>query len=351
MSYGLTNQDYIFSQNKLQTQEEYLKNHYIKNLQTNEKTSLYDISMSANHSPRYFAEVLNIVECYRDKNVILGKKGVFITATLDGCYRNALKGDYSRFSLEKINKEIPKDLRNKVFENKPLDNKDLRDILGYQFKKFLDAWRYISPHTSRDYIKVTEPHKKDGVPHLHALLYVDPESNGKIKQVFKHCFPAPQNHKRTQKNLTGDDTNGYQTNIISTSGYILKYILKTFRDVKKGAKLSLINAWYIKHKVRRFTRSQLRLSTTNQRLSVSVLRRLRLHKINGCFKEFKQILSELELNEKAFINYHTDSQKRLYIECRIGGRYIQITPTEHIENNLYTNKQIITKRNYKLFKG
>lgn len=37
--------------------------------------------------------------------------------------------------------------------------------------------------------------------------------------------------------------------------YIMKYLQKTFRDVKNNKPLSRLNAWYMLYKVRRFTRS------------------------------------------------------------------------------------------------
>jgi len=138
----------------------------------------------------------------------------------------------------------------------------LRDI-----KK--DGYTYTS-------IRVTEPHK-DGVPHFHILMYLPEQYVSRLYKEFIRFFPAPRNHKKlTYKNTKGKmrrnghyicdmvknidgvrttvkmyETMGFQTQIRSAAGYILKYILKSFKNLIDGKEIDYLQAWYVHNKIPR----------------------------------------------------------------------------------------------------
>ncbi len=82
-------------------------------------------------------------------------------------------------------------------------------------------------------------------------------------------FPAPRNHRKiTYKNTTGKhrrnghyvcdidgkkmyETFGFQTQIRSAAAYILKYILKSFRNLIEGNEIDYLQAWYVHNKIPR----------------------------------------------------------------------------------------------------
>ncbi len=93
------------------------------------------------------------------------------------------------------------------------------------------------------------------------MLYIPEEYKASIFHEFKEFFPAPQNHKQlTQKHdrREGDvifpgqkETKGFQTKIRSAGGYILKYILKSFRNLLEEKELDYLQAWYVQNKIPR----------------------------------------------------------------------------------------------------
>lgn len=77
-----------------------------------------------------------------------------------------------------------------------------------------------------------------------------------FKKDFERYFPAPQNHvKSTDVDSNPDDTKGFQTAIYNPVGYIMKYATKSFMDIKNNDELDYLQAWYVKHKIRRITTS------------------------------------------------------------------------------------------------
>lgn len=277
-TYGLNEQDLLNVQYKIAKQKNYLKSQTFLGEGGKEK-SLLDVSYSANFSERYYPRILNKVDTFVSISLNLNLVPVFLTVTADGFFRRMLKGDYSEWTdelKESYKKHIPNNVRNGYYydymdKHNALTPKDVYKIIGYQLHRFYmcetlraikkDGYKYTS-------IRVTEPHK-DGVPHFHILMYVPEHYIRRLYKEFMRFFPAPQNHKKlTMKNTKGKsqrdghyiceidgvkmyETHGFQTQIRSAAGYILKYILKSFNNLIEGKEIDYLGAWYVHNKIPR----------------------------------------------------------------------------------------------------
>jgi len=262
--YGLKEKDLIQIRKKLEVQKDYLKNHNFVT-QNGEFKSLLDVSFSANHSERYYAEIINKINTIND---IIGMsevdyQPVFLTITLDGFFRDFLKGDFKRYSFDKHSKTIPNNdiygyLRDKISNKEKFKIKDLYNVLNFQLNRFRNSKPYQK--IKKDgfkvhYIRVCEPHKKDGVPHLHLMLYIPKQYLMSIRATFIKYFPAPQNVKPLNTNNLDEQLKGFQWEIKSAPAYVLKYIFKSFRNVKEDKDLDYLQAWYIKNRILRVVTS------------------------------------------------------------------------------------------------
>jgi len=254
--YSLTSDDLNAVKVKIDKQRYYLENETFVT-SNGEVKSLLDVSFSANHSERYFSRILNKVNTFVSYNLSRDYVPVFMTVTLDGYFRDFLKGDFSRFKSEDF-KSIPNNERfgyllDKLASGVSFSIKDLYSVISHQFHRFLRSYTLQNIKKlgfDYSYIRVTEPHK-DGVPHFHILFFCRPDDVLKIKNEFEKFFPAPQNHKK----IDDYQTNGFQTDIRSASGYILKYILKTFRNVMENNDPDYLDAWYIHYRIPRLITS------------------------------------------------------------------------------------------------
>ncbi len=263
--YGLNEKDLQLIQEKHNYQREYLKNSEFETSSGQIKT-LLDVSFSANHSPRYYTELLNKINTINDlmnSDLSATYKPVFITITLDGFYRGFLKGDFSRYDENKHKKQIPNNdyyghLKDKIKDKKNFTIKDLYNCLNFQLHQFRKSqiFKEIKENNHKiHYIRVAEPHKKDGVPHLHLMMYVPEQYVERLKDFYVKYFPAPQNIKPLNKKSYDGQLKGFQFNIKSAPAYILKYIFKSFIDVKNNQELDYLQAWYIKNRILRVVTS------------------------------------------------------------------------------------------------
>ncbi|MDQ7046764.1 MAG: replication endonuclease [Sulfurovum sp.] len=260
LTYGLSNRDLLFAKRKIEKQKNYLESNKITGEEGVIKSFL-DVSYSANLSQRYYPRILNKVDTFVSTSLNQGLVPIFLTVTADGFFRDMLKGDYSRWTektKEKYERHIPNNDRSGHYydymnNHNVLTPKDVYKIIGHQLHSFYkcetlrrikkDGFTYTS-------IRVTEPHK-DGVPHFHILMYVPEQYIPRMYIEFQRFFPAPRNHKKlTYKNTQGankrngskigenmHETFGFQTEVRSAAGYILKYILKSFRNLIDGEEL------------------------------------------------------------------------------------------------------------------
>ena len=249
-NFGLTFADLNAVKDKIKKQRDYLeKETFVTD--SGEVKTLLDVSYSANHSERYFARVLNKINTFVSYNLDKDRVPVFLTITLDGYFRDFLQGDYRR--IDKVDfSSIPNSdrhgyIQNKIISRESLAVRDLYQVVNFQFFRFLRSYSMQNLSKQYAYARVAEPHKKDGVPHFHVLMYIPIDAIDKVKKEFEKFFPAPQNHKK----LNDTDTYGFQTEIRSASGYILKYILKAFRNVIDDKDPHYLDAWYVHNRIPR----------------------------------------------------------------------------------------------------
>ena len=274
-NYGLSTKDLDQAKAKLEKQKNFLESQTFLAGEDGEIKTLLDYSYSANLSKRYYPRILNKVDTFVSINLARNYTPIFLTVTLDGFFRDFLKGDFTRFKgdvKEKYIKgnHIPNNDRSGYYldhieSEGSITPKDLYKILGHQLTNFIKSNSLQSIRKKGDdysFIRVTEPHK-DGVPHFHILMYVPEQYVLDVYKEFTKFFPAPRNHKEVNYKdnkrkaceiLQGSgvmETQGFQTEIRSPVGYILKYILKSFRNMIKGEELDYLQAWYVHNKIPR----------------------------------------------------------------------------------------------------
>jgi len=281
-NYGLTAKDLKYVQNKLDMQKAYLSNSTFTT-GSGQVKSLLDVSHSANHSVRYYAQLVNKINTMTDYTKTLGLVPVFVTATLDGFYRDVLHNrDNKRFyaqmlkynSLKSISrkteeekklynrakdiyKKIPNSpetdyLRDKMENNEEINVKDLYNVLNYQMKLFLASapFKAIRKEGRKySYIRTVEPHL-DGVPHFHMMFYIPPEYVNRIKEQFTKCFTAPRNSKPLNGCALGQ-LDCFQWEINKPSAYVLKYVTKSFMDLKNQKEIDYMQAWFVYYRIPR----------------------------------------------------------------------------------------------------
>ena len=256
-TYGVSDDDLKEAKNKLALQSKWLESQeYISDV-TGELRTFLDFTMSANHSKKYYAEVWNRTNTISDFMLNHNHRIAFLTITLNGCFRRALNGDYSRFKSQDEKKLSPEFFEKKL-NCEPCGIKDLVDLLNYQWHAFFKRILAYLKGLKYFYIRAFEPHK-DGVPHIHALISYPKEIHEKVLQAYKDIFNAPQNLKSTylsKEQVKNGEINGFQWSINNPAGYVLKYINKSFINCLENKELNHQQAWYIKYKVRRFTTSR-----------------------------------------------------------------------------------------------
>ncbi|MCW8954846.1 MAG: replication endonuclease [Sulfurimonas sp.] len=273
--FGLNKNDLKMIQNKLDNQSSYLDNNYFTTSSGQIKT-LKDVSYSANHSVRYYAQLNNKIDTMTKTALSQGLHSCFLTMTLDGYFRDLLHGDYARFdnlsnedkfiALQGVpSSESLGEVRQKIESRMQLDIKDLYNILNHQTKRYLKSYAFKKLKKANQnymYIRTVEPHK-DGIPHFHMMLYIPFEHIEQFKKDFIKSYPAPQNRRiRDSKKYIQDfkidnqELESFQTKIEDTTAYVMKYILKSFMDVKNQKEIDYIQAWYIKHRIMRCVTSR-----------------------------------------------------------------------------------------------
>ena len=285
--YGLTVGDLNYTKQKITKQRDYLTNNVFTTPNGETKT-LLDISFSANHSERYYSQLLNKVHTMNSYNLALDHVPIFMTVTLDAPFHEMLQGRFEKFYkkykiafgeiIEKSTGQIIKNLVpnndrygyliDAIEQERRLSVKDLYRILSYQLHGF--QMSYIFKKIRKDdnevsYLRVTEP-MKSGVPHFHLLLYTKEQYIKGLYDSFHKYFSAPQNKKplsyRDNKRICTkpledgtQETQGFQWDINSATGYVLKYVLKSFRNVNNDEEIDYLQSWYISHKIPRIITS------------------------------------------------------------------------------------------------
>ncbi|ARU49414.1 rolling circle replication-associated protein [Sulfurospirillum diekertiae] len=264
MKYGLNSFDVENSQRKIDLQKEYmLKSTFVTSNGTCK--TLLDVNMNANISTRYYAQLVNKVNTLQQTMSNLDLMPIFMTLTLDGWLHDLYYGDYSRFKEEYLKKLPETDkygyLKTKASLREVFDVHDLYMVLRWQWDRFMktNTIQTIREDTKIGYLFAVEPHES-GVPHAHVLFYVPFASIEKLKKEFKKIFGTSQNKGQDKERLSLDqiangEMNGFQWTLTNPVGYILKYVTKSFMDIKNQSQIDELQAWYIKHRIVRFTTS------------------------------------------------------------------------------------------------
>lgn len=264
MKYGLHSFDVENIQTKINSQKDYQDNTTFTTSNGTVKT-LREVSMSANISERYYAQLVNKVNTLQQAMTNLDLIPVFLTLTHDGWLHDLYYGDYSRFNASLLCKLPENDkygyLRTKAMSRELFDVHDLYMVIRWQWDKFSSTrtFKDMRKDFKIGYLFATEPHES-GVPHAHVLLYVPASYVYKLKKEFMKIFDAPMNITQDKKRLSPEqiangELNGFQWTISNPVGYILKYVTKSFMDIKNQAQIDELQAWYIKHRIVRFTTS------------------------------------------------------------------------------------------------
>lgn len=262
--YGVSSFDVEFCQTKINVQKEYLNS---QNFITSSGSikSLMDVSMSANLSSRYYAQLVNKVNTLQQVMQNEGLTPVFLTITHHGWLHDLYYGDYSRFNDDCLYKLPENDkygyMRTKASKRELFDVHDLYMVLRWNWDRFTKTRSFMNMRKSSKvgYLFAVEPHDS-GVPHAHVLLYVPFDYVDKLKSEFIKIFDAPMNITQDKKRLSPEqlrngELNGFQWTITNPVGYILKYVTKSFMNIKNQEQLDELQAWYIKHRIVRFTTS------------------------------------------------------------------------------------------------
>lgn len=267
MKYGIDKETLNFIQYKIDKQRAFLESETFTT-STGQIKSLLEISFSANHSIRYYSRLANKLNTLEHFQIFsLDNIPVFLTITLDGFFRDFVKGNYDRFysfSIEKrksLLKKIPNNetygfLRYKIYNKEAFSIRDCYKTLLYQWKLFISSSSFKKLRKSGynySYIRAVEPHN-DGIPHFHIILYIPSLYLFDVKTDFEKNFPAPRNHqpliidKKYGKKCSLGQTYGFQWVLNNPTGYIMKYIQKSFRNLYENLPLTYLQSWYIKHR-------------------------------------------------------------------------------------------------------
>jgi len=230
--YGISGKDIESIDKKIDFQKKWLENFSIDF--SNKSVSMLNNTYSANLNPKkYFAEINNRVNTMVANAKEQGLKPIFITITAPSAFHRK----YDNGDLQ-VN---PNDTAKEITQ---IWNKFTNLQVFQKMKKELDI--------SLTYFRVYEPHKS-GVPHLHALLFLPSSYILKVKKKFYEYF--------TNKEKWGSNIGGIGFRYTwykekgGAVGYVMKYILKTFKDTDSKA-VQHSAYWYIKHSVRRFLSSR-----------------------------------------------------------------------------------------------
>lgn len=254
---------------KLSKQNHYLKNHHII-LSDNNSISFHDISMGANIRPeKYLAELSNRVDSFKkfafENNFLCP---VFLTMTPESHFKpcKVVKTKKKGFYILDDNKKFTGDYDNYV--------KDCRNNIQEKFRKFLND--RIFRDIKRDYgyrppyFSSYEP-SLDGALHKHSLFFVPKEYLARFVARFRAYF----GFAIEQKEVYNYETNAFEFEEIKVplihdvkiefdddaggvAAYIMKYVLKSFRNAETG-ELSDEGYWYAKHGLMRFTAARVLL--------------------------------------------------------------------------------------------
>ena len=300
--YGITKEIRKYALSKIKKQKEYLNTNYFQ--VGSDKIKMSELVKNAFiNSDKYIAEVNHRVYSLYNYANNKGLKNIFGTITLPSEYHQKIKNKKNnpKYANKHIDTIYDIKTQKPSFENIKFENytpnagaKELSQI----FKKMLDLriLRNIDKE-EKCYFRVYEPHK-DGTPHLHFSLFVPSHLVDEVATKLKTYFS-----KRFGKHMAK-----IETEINNPIAYLMKYILKTFDDLREDENnISDLSLWYIANKITRFY-------TSRTLISLEVYR-----KLNGRYNllELTQMLKDREIS----ILVDIDTNKVVSVYDKIGKIY------------------------------
>lgn len=234
--YGLTEEIKEQAKRKIKKQEIYLTTHCF-NKGTNNIRMIDVIKTPIFNSKRYVSEVNHRVYNLHEYAISKNLKNIFGTITLPT--------EYHHFKTLKNGKIIP----NPKYQN--YTPNDGAKELSKMFKSLIDLRIYRDiDKNDKCYFRVYEPHK-DGTPHLHFSMFVPEDKINEIIEKFKQYIN--ENYEDLQVK--------FETNIKNPVSYLMKYILKTFDDLRKeNSTITDLSLWYVANNITRFYTSRTLIS-------------------------------------------------------------------------------------------
>lgn len=226
--YGITKEDILVIDNKLENQRKYITSRLFEF--GDESKSALEFTYSANLNPKkYFAEMNNRINSIFDYAKDLNLKPVFCTITAP-----------SKYHKHNVNGELKEKPNETAKALTQIFNKFTNIRLFQKMKKELGHGLI--------YFRVYEPHKS-GVPHLHAMLFVPKDYILEIKKKFFRYFTDKVKWGNNRKSLDFKYT--FYNSAGGAIAYIMKYVTKTFKN-ENDKSTQYASYWYIKHNIRRF---------------------------------------------------------------------------------------------------
>ncbi|MEN4046996.1 hypothetical protein [Sulfurimonas sp. NWX367] len=319
-NYGLTSYQREYALKKLHNNLEFMNSNGVK-IDNDRFVPYADfVQNSYNNSDRYIAEIQhrawNMFDYARENELV----NLMFTLTLPSVW-HPMKRKYPKSKIDKtmiFNKQFGgrkyitkingyKILNCNVIQKvgmvepdldfSPIDKFSPREAskkLSNLLKRFFMDRSYTSIDKKlRCYFRVTEPHE-DGTPHVHMSLFVPKDKLERVVKALKRLYPAPMGQ--------------IETDIRKPVHYLMKYVLKTFDDLREDKNISNLTLWYLYHGISRFY-------TSRTFVNLEIYRRLQ-----GKY-ELKE-LTEAYRREEVNIYYYKDSDKIALIENEFGTLYV-----------------------------
>ena len=233
--YGINKGIKTYVDNKHEKNKKYLQEmkYYTEDYKL---VSVFDNDINSNLSPqRYFAEVANRVNTIFRITKELKLYPTFVTITAPSEYHHV---------SDKYNDSTPKETAMHISD---IWAKFLRLSIFKSMKK-------NSGHNTI-YIRVFEPHKKSGVPHLHGMIWLPYAFKSKFKTKFFEHFIKHGFNTIGLKYVDRFDNSKDYDGERGAVAYILKYINKTFKHSKDDS-MSDVAYWFSYHGIRKFITSR-----------------------------------------------------------------------------------------------
>ncbi|PLY06602.1 MAG: hypothetical protein C0625_08390 [Arcobacter sp.] len=298
--YGIDDKTRKLGLEKIKKQKDYFKNNFFEI--GNDLIPMSDLIKNAYHNAdKYIAEVNHRVYSlfhYANNNNL---KCIFGTLTLPTEYHPKINNKYK--NPKYCNGHLIKNptyciyTRKQVLDYDKYSPKAGARELSKMFKRLLDL-RFLKDIDKEDkcYFRVYEPHK-DGTPHLHFSLFVPENIHTKIHEKIQNYF------NKNYPNLKTD----FQIDIKNPVAYLMKYILKTFDDLRENDKVTDLSLWYITNKITRFY-------TSRTLITLEVFR-----KLNGRYNLLE--LTHMYKQRDLHILVDIDTNKIVSIHDSIGNIY------------------------------